>query len=429
VSSSCPLSTHCGLSGHWAPKLPITRTGSQPLGDFKAGRKHCASTADFFSLATGLTVTILRAHPSSAESLIRVCFAEGGLAMSDMTATKLATMLIAAATLAGMSCPAAAAQKCSTSAVSPYAMFVPTFHDHDRMKPKTSGLTGKFTAYTSIVDDLDDDTGDGQADVRIGPAVVVYELSGVAPSASGNYDEPPLSVDGPSSWYASAELVPLVEDLPGVTNQRIDNSYDGIGTIWNRGHMAMNEHAQRIGFEAACNTHNFWNGSPQAADLNQGPWRHLENYSAAASNKFRSLWVVTGPIYDPATPRLFIGDPGEVPVEVPDGFFKVLIHESPAGIETLAFIFPQPNVLGSNGKPVPAASWVKCSGQAPSGFEYNHEPNLVSIADVEQRTGIRFFDGRPDRDALINFHAQHLWPVETKYWDSTAPCRGQRFHR
>jgi DNA/RNA non-specific endonuclease len=336
--------------------------------------------------------------------------------------------LVLAIAVAGIAVPAQS-QKCSTAAVSPYAAFVPSFHDHDRLKPQAPGLTKKFTAYSSIVDDEDDDTGDGQPDVRVNPVFVVYELQGVAPAASGNYDEPRISVDGPSAWYASPELVPLIQSIPNVTQERIDKSYQGIGSIWNRGHLAMNEHAQRLGFEAACNTHNFWNASPQAKDLNQGPWRHLENYSAAASNKYRSIWVITGPIFDPSTPHLFIGDPHEIPVEIPDGFFKVLVHESPSGIDTLAFIFPQPNVLGTNHKPVPAATWVNCSGTRPAGFEYNHEPNLVSIAEIEQATGIRFFEGRSDRAALIAFKAQHLWSVETQYWDSTAPCGGQRFHR
>lgn len=338
----------------------------------------------------------------------------------------LVGMFTLAATMASSS---ALALDCSGAAVSPYLAFQPTYHDHDRMKPAVSGPSKAFTAYTSTVDDADDDNGDGLPDTRINPIDVVYELRGVAPSASGNYDEPRISVDGPASWYASPELVPLVETLPGVTVERIDNSYDGIGSIWNRGHLTMNEHAQRIGFEAACNTHNFWNASPQAAELNQGPWRHLENYSAAASNKYRSLWVVAGPIFDPATPALTIGDPGEIPVEVPDAFFKVLIHESPSGIDTLAFIFPQPNLAGPNGKPAPARSWVKCSGAAPPGFEYDHSPNLVAIAEIEQRTGIRFFAGHPDRDQLVAFRAQRLWPIETRYWDSIAQCRGQRFHR
>lgn len=329
---------------------------------------------------------------------------------------------------AGLSAPAWA-EKCSTAAVSPYVDFSPTFHDHDRLKPNAPGLTKKFTAYTSTVDDEDDDTGDGQPDVRVNPVFVIYELQGVAPAANGNYDEPRISVDGPSAWYASPELVPLVQSIPNVAKERIDKAYQGIGSTWNRGHLAMNEHAQRIGFEAACNTHNFWNGSPQAADLNQGPWRHLENYTAAASNKYRSVWVIAGPIFDPTTPRLFIGDPHEVPVEVPDGFFKIIVHESPSGVDTLAFIFPQPNVLGANQKPAPAAAWVNCSGPRPPGFEYNHEPNLVSIAEIEQRTGIRFFEGRPNRADLISFKAQHLWPVESRYWDSIAPCGGQKSHR
>jgi hypothetical protein len=323
----------------------------------------------------------------------------------------------------------AAAEKCSNLAVSPYEAFVATYHDHDRLRPAAPGPAKKFTAYTSIMDDGDDDTGDGVGDLRINPVVVIYELRGVAPSATGNYDEPRISVDGPSSWYASPELVPIVAGLTGLTTERIDNSYDGIGTVWNRGHLTMNEHAQRIGFEAACNTHNFWNASPQAAELNQGPWRHLENYSAAASNKFRSLWVITGPIFDPSTPALFIGDPGEIPVEVPDAFFKILIHEGPSGIDTLAFVFAQPNAMGADGKPTPTMRWVKCSGSAPPGFEYDHTPNLVSIAEIEERTGIRFFDGRTDRDALVNARADRLWPVETRYWDSTAQCRGQRRHR
>src|SRR3546814_1929381 len=73
-------------------------------------------------------------------------------------------------------------------------------------------------------------------------------------------------------------------------------------------------------FRSGCNTHVFWNASPQAADLNQGPWLHLENYSAAASNKYRSVWVIAGPIFDPSTPKLTIGDPNELKVEIPDAF-------------------------------------------------------------------------------------------------------------
>lgn len=331
--------------------------------------------------------------------------------------------------LSGWSASARAAENCSNLAASPYLAFQPTYHDHDRVRPQAAGITKKFTAYTSTFDDGDDDTGDGQPDFRNNPIYVAYELRGVAPNDVGDYDEPALSLVRPGSWYTSEELVATVEAIPGVTRKRLDNSYDGIGSTWNRGHMAMNEHAQRIGFEAACNTHNFFNAAPQAADLNQGPWRHLENYTAAASNKYRSIWIIDGPIFDPATPHLFIGDPGEVPIEVPDAFFKIIIHEGPSGIDTLAFIFAQPNAASANGTPVPTATWVNCNTSLPVGFEYNHQPNLVTIAEIEARTGLRFFADRPDREGLITALAANLWPVETRYWDSAAPCRRQRSHR
>ena len=331
--------------------------------------------------------------------------------------------------LAGLSAPAMAQSfPCSGAAVSPYPELVATDHDHRRMAPQPASLTKAFTAFHASFDDADDDDGDGIADLRLNPEYVAYELRGVGPNPNGDYAEPAVSIVRPSRWYASPELVPLVEMVEGVSSRRIDDSYRGIGSIWNRGHLAMSDHAQRISPEASCNTHNFWNASPQAADLNQGPWQHLENYSAAASNKYRSVWIVTGPIFDPATPRLTIGDPGELPVEIPDAFFKVIVHESPSGVDTLAFVFEQPNALGSDGIPVPSAAWVNCNQARSLGHTYDHRPQLVSIAEIEQRTGLLFFPERSDRQALIDARASELWPVEERYWDPGSVCGRQRGH-
>lgn len=318
---------------------------------------------------------------------------------------------------------------CSGAAVSPYPALVATDHDHRRVAPASTALAKPFTAFFAAFDDADDDDGDGTADFRLNPEFVVYELRGVGPNDGGDYAEPATSIARPSKWYTSPELVPLVDAIPGVTDRRIDNSYSGIGTIWNRGHLAMSDHAQRISAEASCNTHHFWNASPQAADLNQGPWQHLENYSAAASNKYRSVWVIAGPIYDPATPKLTIGDPNELKVEIPDGFFKIIVHESPSGVDTLAFIFDQPNALDSAGAPVPTADWVNCNRAVSVGHVYDHRPNLVSIAEIEARTGLSFFTGRPDRASLLSASATQLWPIERRYWDSgSAVCARQRGH-
>jgi len=338
--------------------------------------------------------------------------------------------LVLTGCIALISTPALAATvNCSNAAVSPYPSLVATDHDHRRMAPQHGTLWKPFTAFYAAFDDDDDDTGDGQADVRINPEFVVYELRGVAPDARGVYEEPDVSIKRPTKWYTSPDLVPLVESLPNVMDERIDDSYSGIGEIWNRGHMAMSEHAQRISVQAACNTHHFWNASPQAADLNQGPWLHLENYSAAASNKYRSVWVVAGPIFDPTTPHLMIGEDGEVPVEIPDAFFKVIIHESPLGTSSLAFIFDQPNAIVDGG-PKPIRSWVSCAvARGTPGPDYDHRPQLVSIADIEARTGLRFFPDRTDHDALVSSRATELWKVEEKYWATgLGACGGQRSH-
>ena len=336
--------------------------------------------------------------------------------------------LALAVCLFGFSSPALAESfRCSGATLSPYPALVATEHVHPRFAPATSSPTKQFTAFFAAFDDADDDDADGVADRRANPEFVTYELIGVSPDAEGNYNEPPLSIDGPSAWYDSPELRPIFTGVTGITTTRIDRSYSGIGTIWNRGHLAMSEHAQRIGAEAACNTHLFWNGTPQAAALNQGPWLHLEYYSGAAANKYGRVWIVAGPIFDPATPHLAIADSGEVPVEVPDAFFKIIIHDAATGIETLAFIFEQPNVIGSTGQPEPAATYVKCSQASGMGHEYNHSEMLTSIAEIERRTGLTFFADRPDREALISARASALWPIETQYWDRNT-CAGQRSH-
>lgn len=343
--------------------------------------------------------------------------------------SSLRTYSIAVALTAALATPTYAASfQCSGTAISPYPALVSNDHDHRRMAPEFhSTLWKPFTAYFAVFDDADDDTGDGLSDARMNPEFVAYELRGVAPDANGDYPEPDVSITRPGKWYTSPDLVPLVESLPNVTNERIDNAYAGVGDVWNRGHLAMSEHAQRISPEAACNTHHFWNASPQAAELNQGPWLHLENYSAAASNKYRSVWIVDGPIFDPSTPHLTIGDPGEVPVEIPDAFFKIIINESPLGISTLAFIFEQPNAI-INGVARPTRSWIKCSTAAATpGWDYDHRPELVSIDQIEARTGLRFFPDRTDRQALVSAKAQRLWPVEERYWaPGNGTCGKQR---
>ena len=195
-----------------------------------------------------------------------------------------------------------------------------------------------------------------------------------------------------------------------MTTSKIDDSYTGVGTTWNRGHLAMNSHALRIGWRKACNTHFFFNAVPQQAVFNQGDWLDLEASTGAAANKYGSVWAIAGPIFVSGTPIQTIGSSGEIPVAIPHALFKIVIKEPVGGglPDVLAFIFDQP-----------LTEYVRCaSGEdAP---EYDHTDNLVSVQTVEQRTGLNFFqDLAVKQAALQTFKAQtatELWLVEDRFY-------------
>ena len=293
--------------------------------------------------------------------------------------------------------------------------------EHSKYAPVTGEVKLKksFSGFDAVFDSEDDDDGDGLTDLLANPVFVSYHLKGVQPDESGEYHEPEVSIKRPSDWYKSPEFDFLWNNRPEVSVKRIDNSYDGIGAVWNRGHWAMSDHVQRISPEAACNTHNFWNASPQAKDLNQGPWRHLENYSAAASNKFGEVWIITGPIFDKNKTIYYIGGEKEIPVAVPHALFKVLIREAGDSVDVLPFIYEQENELALTGKykgkPIPSAAWVNCNKAGKDGHQYRHSQNLVSLAEIEMRTGLTFFSSIEEnkRKALVESKPVKLWVIES----------------
>lgn len=319
----------------------------------------------------------------------------------------------------------------SQGGTSPYPVQERADLDHLRYAPVigTDARIRRFAAYVAVFDDADDDNADGRADLTANPSFVSYHLRGVQPSSDGQYREPDISITRPNDWYRGEDLSDLWTGRPGITHTRIDDSYDGIGRIWNRGHLAMADHAQRISAEASCNTHFFWNASPQAADFNQGPWLHLETYSAAVSNAAGEAWIVAGPIFDRGREILYIGDAGEVPVAVPHAFFKIIVVETQHGVQARSFIYEHPSHLDAGGHPAPDAPsndpWVKCSSASNERYDYDHRDNLVSIANIEARTGLHFYAlaSVVDRQAV----ADDLWPIPEQFWSGFI-CGGQRQH-
>ncbi|MBL9214628.1 MAG: DNA/RNA non-specific endonuclease [Opitutaceae bacterium] len=152
------------------------------------------------------------------------------------------------------------------------------------------------------------------------------------------------------------------------TSARVDPGvYSRSG--YDRGHLAPNfAIATRYGKRAQEETFRMSNICPQRHALNAGPWKRLEQKVATSyPARFGEVWVLAGPVFGPKPERL------KGRVAVPDAFFMIIVDEEGGRARAQAFLFPQDT---------PA--------EAPlEGF-------LVSIDEVERRTGLDFLRDLPD---------------------------------
>jgi len=138
---------------------------------------------------------------------------------------------------------------------------------------------------------------------------------------------------------------------------------------------------------------------------------------------------MTGPIFDEGRAIHYIGDNGEVPVAVPHAFFKIMVVETQWGLQARAFIYEHRSAPRRDGQPYPIPSesdpWVKCSMAGNGRHDYDHTDNLVSIAQIEARTGLQFLPNVPGRTELVSAIHDDLWPIPEQFWSGFA-CGGQR---
>ncbi|MGB0894991.1 MAG: DNA/RNA non-specific endonuclease [Parashewanella sp.] len=112
------------------------------------------------------------------------------------------------------------------------------------------------------------------------------------------------------------------------------------------------------------------NITPQASNLNQGPWVRLENNVRAVANTGTPAYVVTGPLYEYEFAQLPNADESHY---VPSGYFKV--------VATIA-----------NDGSVKASAYVM---EQTSGRRDNFCQKEVTIDEVEYRTGLNLFPNLP----------------------------------
>ena len=228
-------------------------------------------------------------------------------------------------------------------------------------------------------DSKDDDDGRAGGDLLRVPHWVSQELR--------RWEPPKALQDEASAW-----CLDTLRDRPKwFTDEDLfetgvapnDDSYRSSG--FDRGHMAMKLLVERLGQDAAYNTHTVLNAIPQRPKFNQGIWQNLEFLTGAWAQKYGEIWVIQGPVFYKKTALAWIGDEGERKVAVPDAAFKVVVrekteHERSAAKErdrdapeVLAFLYPQ---LGP--------------GYFGSRKDYRHSRFLTSVDEIEELTGLDF---------------------------------------
>ncbi len=143
------------------------------------------------------------------------------------------------------------------------------------------------------------------------------------------------------------------------------SSGDYTGSGFDRGHMAPNYAIARCyGREAQEETFLMSNIVPQRHALNAGLWKQLETREAINyPNRFRQIWVITGPVFKQQTPRTL---PSGIPI--PDAFFKIYLDELNGKLRSIAFLVEHED-----------------DGKGPL------EKRLCSIEAIQQLTGLDFF--------------------------------------
>ncbi|WP_189470654.1 DNA/RNA non-specific endonuclease [Litchfieldella qijiaojingensis] len=195
----------------------------------------------------------------------------------------------------------------------------------------------------------------GWSDVRVNPLWVSYTLQTVDDPRAG--PRPDFQRDWRTLWPIAAD------------------SYFGSG--YDRGHLAPNYAIATVhGRGAQQQTFLMSNISPQRPDFNRRLWQRLEEVVIDHfAPRFGTLQVVTGPVFPERFLDNVLNRVGLV--EIPEAFYKIIVVPADQPV-ALAFLVPQ-NVRGNE----PLDRYV------------------VSIDEIEARTGLNFFPNLPEGAARV----------------------------
>lgn len=156
----------------------------------------------------------------------------------------------------------------------------------------------------------------------------------------------------------------FIEDSKVTTKSADWRNYKSSG--YDKGHLvpAGDMKFSKQAFDATFYTSNV---APQLSSFNNGVWNRLEQKVRYWAQKYNGLYVITGSILEDNLPTI-----GHEKVAVPNYFYKILLDTSRDELKMIAFLVPHEE-----------------SKQPLYTF-------VVSVDELEKRTGIDFFHHLPD---------------------------------
>ncbi len=196
------------------------------------------------------------------------------------------------------------------------------------------------------------------------------------------------------SWHLSASDIGNAErgqfqpdaSLPSAFTQVTPSDYTRSG--YDRGHNCPSKD-RSAGRAENDQVFLMSNITPQAPELNQGPWADFENYCRTLTGRSggrNELYITCGHGFASRSHKTI----GRARVAVPDFGWKIVVALPERSGDDIARITAQTQVIA-----VMMPNTAATAGQ-------NWQRYVVSVADIEKATGLRFFDALPQNvaDAL-----------------------------
>lgn len=194
----------------------------------------------------------------------------------------------------------------------------------------------------------------------------VYTLSFNKETNLANWVAWSLTSERSNGNYSRTDDYRADDLLP--SEHRIDEvAYKGSG--YDRGHMCP-AGDNKWSYQAMSESFLMSNMCPQAPELNQVWWEHLEEAERRWARQEGEIYICCGPIYDKQVEARYIGK--EFKIRIPDAFFKVIVSLQHGKEKGIGFYYKNND----------SRQTMECA--------------TLTIDQIEKLTGYDFFTALPD---------------------------------